>query len=399
MAVYGPKVRSVGSSSYPLQANGSHIFKRDYYEHIGTSGDVRGEYQDLTFSNTGSGETLRIRAIVNNANAGNGGTINGMHVTAKVNDACGVPAGTLNAIKATVESAETGLQGQVSCIQCESNLVTGTTPHADSAFIDIVDVGASSLVNLLNFKDCTSASGALHYGNTLKCVGPSGAKYIVLSDTENVSTAQLVWTNETTGAANGTWETTGAAYVALGATAGTKAHYTMASSTATSGDNMNQFHWMKSMGAGGTVVAGDFIAEQGINNCGNAIGLQGFAYAEGSITVASGSQIACGVYSGMVFPVGCTSAGSRWSMWTDDRSDVKATGSHYMQRISANGTCNLDGVFTIYGGDRLPILFNFENSEACVSTTGGTYSTADGYIKLKYNGTSYRIPIFTGVDG
>ncbi len=60
------KTRTIGSSTRPVTAHGaaSHNFERVYYKSACTAGDVRGKYEDLDFSTTGSGETLRLRGIV-----------------------------------------------------------------------------------------------------------------------------------------------------------------------------------------------------------------------------------------------------------------------------------------------------------------------------------------------
>jgi len=150
MAIYGPSVRSVGSSTRPLKAWGAHNFKRDYYTHAGSSGDVRGEYQDLSFDSTGSGETLRIRGIANATGCAAGGTINAIHATGRVASAKTV-SGQLNAIRATLEVAgDTPTPGGVlAAILVDSNISTGWTAGNADAFIRINNAGAGKLTNFL----------------------------------------------------------------------------------------------------------------------------------------------------------------------------------------------------------------------------------------------------------
>jgi len=153
MAIYGPKVRSVGTSTRPLTANGSHIFKRDYFKHAGASGDVRGTYQDLDISSTGSGETLRLRGIASGTLVATGGTINALHATGRVASG-GTVSGALNAIRATLEVAGTTPTpgGTLAALQLDSNIVTGWTASDNDAFIRVTQSGAGTLDNFINFE-------------------------------------------------------------------------------------------------------------------------------------------------------------------------------------------------------------------------------------------------------
>lgn len=57
-----------------------------------------------------------------------------------------------------------------------------------------------------------------------------------------------------------------------------------------------------------------------------------------------------------------TSVGSRAVLMLDTHATTKAANGDYMARIAHNGTVAIDGCFTIYGGGRLPVLFNFEDA-------------------------------------
>ncbi len=189
----GPNVsgmsQDIGSSAHPVTAIGAHNFGRSYYRHVGASGDVRALYADLDFTSTGSGEFLRLRAIANGTDVATAGTVNAAHLTGRVAAAKTV-SGALNALRCTLEVAGTTPTpgGTLSALQLDSNIVTGWTQGSADSFCRVTDSGAGSLTNLFNFADCASGTGNLHYGSTLKCVGPSGAKYIVLSDAENAFT-------------------------------------------------------------------------------------------------------------------------------------------------------------------------------------------------------------------
>ncbi len=153
MALYGPKVRSVGSASRPLTANGSHNFKRDYFVSKATSGDVRAHYIDLEHESTGSGDTLRVRGIADGTLVATGGTVNAIHATGRVASGKTV-SGALNAIRATLEVAGTTPTpgGTLAALQLDSNIVTGWTAGANDAFIRVSQSGAGTLDNFLNFE-------------------------------------------------------------------------------------------------------------------------------------------------------------------------------------------------------------------------------------------------------
>lgn len=172
MAIYGPKVRSVGTSARPLVAWGAHNFKRDYYRHAGASGDVRGEYQDCEFTGAGSGETLRIRGIANGLLCATGGTINAIHATGRVASAKTV-SGALNGIRATLEVAGTTPTpgGKLSALRVDSNISTGWTDGTGAnaaAFISAGNVGAGLVTNLFSLDDAIGTQSATTLSSTVK---------------------------------------------------------------------------------------------------------------------------------------------------------------------------------------------------------------------------------------
>jgi hypothetical protein len=75
----------VGNSAVPVAVTSSGIINGAYATTSATSGDTRLTYQRLTFSSTGSGETIRAFSVVTGAGAATGGTINGAHVSLSVN--------------------------------------------------------------------------------------------------------------------------------------------------------------------------------------------------------------------------------------------------------------------------------------------------------------------------
>lgn len=162
--VNGRTIRTIGSSARSVEVLGtaSHNFERVYYRSKCTTGDVRGKYEDLDFTTTGSGEMLRIRGIVSGTDGATGGTINAIHATGRVASG-GTVSGALNAIRATLEVAGTTPTpgGTLAALQLDSNIVTGATLSANDAFIRVTDSGATAVTNLLNL----AAPGAKNSGN------------------------------------------------------------------------------------------------------------------------------------------------------------------------------------------------------------------------------------------
>lgn len=150
------EIRTIGSSTFPVTAHGaaSHNFERVYYKSACSAGDVRGKYEDLEFSSTGAGETLRLRGIASGTLTATGGTVNALHATGRVASG-GTISGALNAIRATLEVAGTTPTpgGTLAALQLDSNIVTGATMGAKDAFIRVTDSGATQLQNFIYFSD------------------------------------------------------------------------------------------------------------------------------------------------------------------------------------------------------------------------------------------------------
>lgn len=145
-------------------------------------------------------------------------------------------------------------------------------------------------------------------------------------------------------------------------------------------------------GAVGGVVAGNFSSSANVNDYGNLIAVQGYAQPN-AFTQSLAANIVCGLYSCVDRTV--ASSGREWSLWTDTHATVKATGGHYLHRLSHNGgAINLDGIWSIYAGQGCDYLMNFENTNAPVASgdkTGGakTYSLA-----IQINGTVHYVQCY-----
>jgi len=199
-----------------------------------------------------------------------------------------------------------------------------------------------------------------------------------------------------TATAGSAW-TTGSTWVANSAAGGTY-FKVLASTTATSGDFATmRLRARSSANTSGGVICVNASASANIAEYGNLYAVQGYAQ-PGANAQTGADNIICGLYS-------CTdmtstgSSGRDWSCWIDTHAAAKAAGGSYLLRLSHNGSVANDGVMTIYGGGRMPVFCNVEDATpGFFDATPGTYSTADGVIVWKINGTTYYQPLFTAVD-
>ena len=70
---------SSGTAASPISVSTAGNISSSYATTSATTGDTRLVYDRLTFTSTGSGETLRAFSVVTGAGAATGGTINGAH--------------------------------------------------------------------------------------------------------------------------------------------------------------------------------------------------------------------------------------------------------------------------------------------------------------------------------
>lgn len=194
-------------------------------------------------------------------------------------------------------------------------------------------------------------------------------------------------------ALTGTLFSTGTSWINH-ATPGQCAFKILASNSATSGDYATLRIRARSDALGDT-VAGNFSASAGANNHGNLIAVQGYAQPN-AYTNNSASNIVSGLYS-CIDATGASS-GRRWSTWVDDHSNTKASGGHYLMRLSNNSTnsTQLDGIFTVYSGAGCDYLFNLEGTNAPYSAATGT-ATITGKLAVKVGTEVVYIPLASGI--
>ena len=146
-----------GTSSAPVAVTTAGNINSAYATTSATSGDTRLVYDKLTFTSTGSGETLRAFSVVTGASAATAGTINGAHISAEI-DSTGTISGAANALRATIGGTATAPGGTLAALQLDTNFASGVSLPATSSFIRVTDsgAGAAKIANLFNIASGTS---------------------------------------------------------------------------------------------------------------------------------------------------------------------------------------------------------------------------------------------------
>jgi hypothetical protein len=174
----------VGSSGDPIALTSSGVLNGSYATTSATSGDTRLSYSKLTFTSTGSGETLRAFSVVTGAGAAAAGTINGAHISAEI-DGSGTISGAANALRATIGGTSTTPGGTLAAIQLDSNFGAGVTLAATSAFMRVTDSGTVKVGSLLNMPAPASntifrAKSAAAVTHVIKIVADNGTPYYIM---------------------------------------------------------------------------------------------------------------------------------------------------------------------------------------------------------------------------
>lgn len=157
-----------GTSTDPIDVTTAGNVSSSYATTSATTGDTRLVYDKLTFTSTGSGETIRAYSVVTGANAATGGTINGIHSSTKI-DTGGTISGAANAIRATIGASVSAPGGTLAALQLDTDFASGTTVSAASAFIRVSDsgAGAGKLTRLMNIESGTGLFTAATSSSTL----------------------------------------------------------------------------------------------------------------------------------------------------------------------------------------------------------------------------------------
>jgi len=135
----------VGSSNDPIAITSAGVLNGAYAVTSATSGDTRLNFNRLTFTSTGSGETARFLTRVTGAGAATGGTINGAHISTSVNTG-GTISGAANAIRATIGGTSTNPGGTLAALQLDSDFASGGT-WSNASFLRVTNSGTGEVGN------------------------------------------------------------------------------------------------------------------------------------------------------------------------------------------------------------------------------------------------------------
>lgn len=168
-----------GTSANPISVTTAGNISSSYATTSATTGDTRLSYQKLTFTSTGSGETLRAFSVVTGAGAAAGGTINGAHISLSINTP-GTISGAANALRVTLGGTSTNPGGTIASLQVDSDFATGGT-WTNASFIRFTNSGTGSVANLMNVPAAmveTVVAGT--HTKSIKIVDSAGTPYYIM---------------------------------------------------------------------------------------------------------------------------------------------------------------------------------------------------------------------------
>ena len=139
-----------GTSADPISVTTARNINSSYGTTSATTGDTRLVYDKLTFTSTGSGETLRAFSVVTGVGAAAAGTINGAHISTSINGS-GTISGAANALRATLGmGASAAPGGTLAALQLDSDIDTTATVPATAAFIRVTNSNTGVIPNMFS---------------------------------------------------------------------------------------------------------------------------------------------------------------------------------------------------------------------------------------------------------
>ena len=163
-----------GTSASPLVVTTAQNVNAAFATTSATTGDTRLSYNRLTFTSTGSGETLRAFSIVTGAGAATGGTINGAHISTSINTG-GTISGAANAIRATLGGSVATPGGTLAVLQLDTDYSVNASLPGTASFIRVSDSGANTgevplLMNIETAPAATIAPAATSVATVSKAI-------------------------------------------------------------------------------------------------------------------------------------------------------------------------------------------------------------------------------------
>ena len=171
-----------GTATSPIAVTTAQNIDSAYATTSATTGDTRLSYNLLTFTSTGSGETIRALTRVTGAGGATGGTINGAHLSLSINGS-GTISGAGNALRATLGGTSTNPGGTLSVIQADSDFASGGT-WTNTSFIRFTNSGTGTVPNLFNVPAAMLVSQiSAASTHTIKIVNSAGTAYYLMATT------------------------------------------------------------------------------------------------------------------------------------------------------------------------------------------------------------------------
>ena len=131
-----------GTSANPVTVTTAQNISSSYGTTSATSGDTRLVYDKLTFTSTGSGETIRAFSVVTGTGGATAGTINGIHASMETQG--GTISGAANAIRATLGGSTVSPGGTLAVIQLDTNFTANVSLPGTTAFLRVSDSGTNT---------------------------------------------------------------------------------------------------------------------------------------------------------------------------------------------------------------------------------------------------------------
>jgi hypothetical protein len=149
-----------GTVTSPITVTTAQNIDSAYATTSATTGDTRLSYNKLTFTSTGSGETLRAFSVVTGASAATAGTINGAHISLEIDGASASISGAANALRATLGGTDTTPGGTLAVLQLDTNYTANVALPTTAAFIRVSDSGTNTgeIPKLLNIETGPAAT-------------------------------------------------------------------------------------------------------------------------------------------------------------------------------------------------------------------------------------------------
>jgi hypothetical protein len=133
-----------GTAASPISVTTAQNISSSYATTSATTGDTRLSYNKLTFTSTGSGETLRAFSVVTGTGAATAGTINGAHISLEIDGASATISGAANALRATLGGTDATPGGTLAVLQLDTNYTVNASLPATASFIRVSDSGSNT---------------------------------------------------------------------------------------------------------------------------------------------------------------------------------------------------------------------------------------------------------------